>query len=296
MKKKRPLKKWKLAFLSVAALILVLSGIRLYNLYRFHLAEQTRFMMDTYVTIYAVGPEKVTAPAIDSALDRMQEIDNKFNSQNPQSPIYAFNHQGIPISDPEIVAMVRLALQIARDTGGAFDITIAPLIELWGFYGDAPHVPEPEAIKDCLNRVGYQHLAIKNGTLQKNKTEVRIDLGGIAKGYALDAALTEIRKVRGSRALVSASGDKLVHWNGGLLSGAEQSTASYGDAEITWSGYLGDGTGPGHLHGLGLETTLAHPDLSLSFGSEIVAGSVLTGLQGADLDKTPDPRRAARGS
>ena len=113
------------------------------------------------MTIYAVGTEKVTAPAIDSALDRMQEIDKKFNSQNPESPIYAFNHQGIPIADPEIVAMVRLALQIARDTGGAFDITIAPLIELWGFYGDAPHVPEPEAIKDCLNRVGYQHLVLQ---------------------------------------------------------------------------------------------------------------------------------------
>ena len=207
VKKTHLFKNWKLVFLSVAALILVLSGIRLYNLYRFHLAEQTRYMMDTYVTIYEVGPEKVTVPIINSALDRMQEIDTKFNSQNPQSPIYAFNHQGIPIYDPEIVAMVRLALQIARDTGGAFDITIAPLIELWGFYGDAPHVPEPEAIKDCLNRVGYQHLAIKNGTLQKNKTEVRIDLGGIAKGYSVLQAV-EVLKSRGvSSALINAGGD-----------------------------------------------------------------------------------------
>jgi thiamine biosynthesis lipoprotein len=207
VKKTRLLKKWRLALLSVAALILVLAGIRFYNLYRFHLAEQTRFMMDTYVTIYAVGTEKVTDPAINSALDRMQEIDNKFNSQNPKSPIYAFNHQGIPISDPEIVAMVRLALQIARDTGGAFDITIAPLIELWGFYGDAPHVPEPEAIKDCLRRVGYQHLAIKNGTLQKNKAEVRIDLGGIAKGYSVLQAVEVLKSKGVSSALINAGGD-----------------------------------------------------------------------------------------
>ena len=207
MKKTRLLKKWKLALLSVATLTLVLSGIRFYNLYRLHLEEQTRFMMDTYVTIYAVGTEKVTAPAIDSALDRMQEIDQKFNSQNPESPIYAFNHQGIPISDPEIVAMVRLALQIARDTGGAFDITIAPLIELWGFYGDAPRLPEPEAIKDCLSRVGYHHLAIKNGTLQKNEAKVQIDLGGIAKGYSVLQAVEVLKSKGVSSALINAGGD-----------------------------------------------------------------------------------------
>ena len=208
LKKTRLLKQWKLASLSVAALIVVvLLGIRFYNIYRFHLEEQTRFMMDTYVTVYAVGPEKVTAPAINSALDRMQEIDKKFNAQNSESPIYAFNHRGIPISDPEIVAMVRLALQIARDTDGAFDITIAPLIELWGFYGDAPRIPEQEAIKDCLTRVGYHHLAIKNGTLQKNKADVQIDLGGIAKGYSVLQAVEVLKKKGVSSALINAGGD-----------------------------------------------------------------------------------------
>jgi len=206
-KKTHLLRKWKLASLAVVILILVLSGIRLYNRYRFHLEEQTRFMMNTYVTIYAVGPEKVTTPAISSALDRMQEIDNKFNSQNPESPIYAFNHQGIPISDPEIVAMVRLALQIAKDTGGAFDITIAPLIELWGFYGDSPRLPEKDAIKDCLSRVGYQHLAINDGTLQKNQAEVRIDLGGIAKGYSVLQAVEVLKREGVSSALINAGGD-----------------------------------------------------------------------------------------
>ena len=207
MKKTHLLKKWKLVALSVVILILVLSGIRFYNRYRFHLEEQTRFMMDTYVTIYAIGPEKIAAPAITSALDRMQEIDKKFNSQNPESPIYGFNHQGIPISDPEIVAMVRLSLQIARDTGGAFDITIAPLIELWGFYGDSPRLPEKEAIKDCLRKVGYHHLAIKNGMLQKDKSEVRIDLGGIAKGYSVLQAVEVLKRKGVSSALINAGGD-----------------------------------------------------------------------------------------
>jgi thiamine biosynthesis lipoprotein len=207
VKKARTLKKWQLVSLSVLVLILVLSGIRFYNRYRFHFEEQTRFMMDTYVTIYAVGPQKVTAPAITSALDRMQEVDSKFNSQNPESPIYDFNHQGIPISDPEIVAMVRLALQIAKDTGGAFDITIAPLIELWGFYGDSPRLPEKAAIKDCLSRIGYHHLAIENGTLRKDTAEVQIDLGGIAKGYSVLQAKEVLKNKGVSSALINAGGD-----------------------------------------------------------------------------------------
>ena len=282
-KKTHLLRKWKLASLAVVILILVLSGIRLYNRYRFHLEEQTRFMMNTYVTIYAVGPEKVTTPAISSALDRMQEIDNKFNSQNPESPSYAFNHQGIPISDPEIVAMVRLALQIAKDTGGAFDITIAPLIELWGFYGDSPRLPEKDAIKGCLSRVGYQHLAINDGTLQKNQAEVRIDLGGIAKGYSVLQAVEVLKREGVSSALINAGGDVYAlgkkgrgMWKVGLRSPRGDDILGYLEAEdlaVMGSGdyerfFVEDGKRYHHIfdpktgypaQGLSA-TTLIHPD------------------------------------
>jgi len=281
--KMRLVKKWRLTFISVAALILVLLGIRFYNRYRFHLEEQTRFMMDTHVTIYAVGPEKVTAPAITAALDRMQEIDKKFNSQNPESPIYAFNHQGIPISDPEIVAMVRLALQIAKDTGGAFDITIAPLIELWGFYGDSPRLPEKDAIKGCLSRVGYQHLAINDGTLQKNQAEVRIDLGGIAKGYSVLQAVEVLKREGVSSALINAGGDVYAlgkkgrgMWKVGLRSPRGDDILGYLEAEdlaVMGSGdyerfFVEDGKRYHHIFdpktgypAQGLRaTTLIHPD------------------------------------
>jgi thiamine biosynthesis lipoprotein len=283
VKKLRLPKKWKLAFLSVAALILVLLGIRYFNLYRLHLEERTRFMMDTYVTIYAVGPKKITIPAITSALDRMQEIDRKFNSQNVESPIYAFNHRGIPVSDPEVVAMVRLALQIASDTGGAFDITIAPLIELWGFYGDSPHLPKQEAIKDCLSRVGYQHLAIKKGTLQKDKVDVQIDLGAIAKGYGVLQAAAVLKKKGVSSALINAGGDVYAMgkkgrdmWKVGLRSPRGDDILGYLEVEdlaVMGSGdyerfFIEDGKRYHHIfdpktgypaEGLSA-TTLVHPD------------------------------------
>ena len=99
---KRLLKKLSVVLILVAVLVAIAFAVRFYNLYRYHLEKQTRFMMDTYVTIYAIGPQKVTAPAIQSAMNRMQEIDAKFNVLNPESPIYAFNQEGIPITDPEI--------------------------------------------------------------------------------------------------------------------------------------------------------------------------------------------------
>ena len=207
MKKSRLRKKLMLAFILVAVVFLVSLGIRLYNQYRFHLEKQTRFMMDTYVTIHAVGPQNATAPAINSALDRMQEIDTKFNVQNPDSPIYAFNHMGTPISDPEIIEVVHLALQIARDSDGAFDITIAPLIELWGYYGDSPRLPAKEEVQACLRKVGYHHLMLKNSSLQKSQADVQIDLGGIAKGYAVGQAVDVLKREGIFSALIDAGGD-----------------------------------------------------------------------------------------
>ena len=182
-------------------------GIRTYNARRFNVEKETRFMMDTYVTIYAVGPKEITSKAIGLALDRMQEIDVKFNSLNPKSQIYAFNENGKSITDPEILELVALALQVSRDTGGAFDITVAPLVELWGFYSKEYYLPKEQEIKDCLTKVGYEHLVLKNGRLDRDLPGVKIDLGGIAKGYALSEAVKVLKAQGVTSALIDDGGD-----------------------------------------------------------------------------------------
>lgn len=200
-------KKFKIGLILLLLLIGVSLAVRYYNLYRFHLEKQTRFMMDTYVTVYGIGPKEKTARIIDLALDRMQEVDTKFNSLNPKSPIYAFNHRNEPISDEEIVQVARLALEIADASGGAFDITVAPLAELWGFYGKSPHLPQEQEIKDCLKRIGYKYLSLKNSRLEKTREDVSIELGGIAKGYAISQAAKVLREGGVNSALIDAGGD-----------------------------------------------------------------------------------------
>ncbi len=238
MKKKRFPKTLRVTFLIIGVLFIVSLAVRIYNSRRFHLEKQTRFMMDTFVTIYAVGPQKVTSRAIDLALDRMQEIDVKFNMINRESPLFAFNHEGVPISDPEIIAVVHVALQVAEESDGAFDITVAPLMELWGFYGESPDLPEEEEVKDCLTNVNYKYLSIKNGRLEKSHESVRVDLGGIAKGYGVGQALSVLRAEGVTSALIDAGGDvyalgkkgrKL--WNVGIKHPREEGLLGYVEVE-----------------------------------------------------------------
>ena len=199
--------KIKVVLLLLGAVVIGFWAVRIYNLHRYHLEKQTRFMMDTYVTIYAVGPEKTTAPAVEKALDRMQEVDLKFNPLNPRSPLYAFNRQGDPISDPEILEVIRAAVQVSKKTSGAFDITVYPLIELWGFYEDSPRLPGESEIEAGLSAVGYEHLIVSRQQVAKSDTYPKIDLGAIAKGYAVGEAARVLREERVSSALIDAGGD-----------------------------------------------------------------------------------------
>ena len=167
---------------------------------------QTRFLMDTYCSITVPGDVTVL-DAINSAFFRIEEIEVKFNSLNPESPIFAFNNDNRTIDDPEIVAVIQTALDIGNESGGTLDITVYPLIELWGFTGDSPDVPEPGIITAYLKTVGLEKVAIENGRVVKRDESVKIDLGAIAKGYAIKEALAVLKHQGIVSALINAGGD-----------------------------------------------------------------------------------------
>lgn len=172
------------------------------------LEEQRRVMMDTYVTIYAYGPRKILSKAIDQAFLRMQQTANKFNAHNPDSPIYAFNHKGTPIRDREILKVVRMALEVSRQSDGAFDITVYPLVKLWGFYGEpVSQPPAEEKIRKTLTNVGYNHLILSGNELKAAKENIAIDLGGIAKGYVVGQGIEALKEAGINSAVVQGGGD-----------------------------------------------------------------------------------------
>jgi FAD:protein FMN transferase len=169
--------------------------------------KQTRLLMDTYVTIQALGSATVADSAIEAGFLRLEEINRKFNHLDSTSPLYAFNKRNEPLTDPELVEMVRAAVAVSEASGGAFDITAEPLVELWGFYGDHPAVPSQQQIDSCLEFVGYQNLLVEPGRVTKRNPETRIDLGGIAKGYALEEAARVLRAAGVDSALIDLGGD-----------------------------------------------------------------------------------------
>jgi len=171
------------------------------------LRKETRLMMDTYVTISVFAPGPAAAAGLDSAFARLEQIDHKFNHLDSASPLYAFNERNVPITDPEIIAVLALAQRISALSGGAFDVTVEPLVRLWGFYGGCPAVPAQRQIDSCLRFVGYENLAIAGGRVTKRNPATRIDLGGIAKGFGLAEAARVLRRAGVDSALIDLGGD-----------------------------------------------------------------------------------------
>jgi thiamine biosynthesis lipoprotein len=164
-------------------------------------------MMGTYVTVLAAGIGNESVQAVEAALDRMEEVDEKFHALNPASPLHAFNREGSPVADPEILHVVRAAQGISRKTDGAFDVTVAPLVDLWGFFGESPRLPNRLEVEDCLRRVGYGSLVIDDDRLWSRDDATSIDLGAIAKGYAVGQAAETLRAHGVTSALIDAGGD-----------------------------------------------------------------------------------------
>jgi FAD:protein FMN transferase len=169
--------------------------------------KQTRLLMDTYVTIQVLGRGPVADSAIEAAFVRLEEINRKFNHLDSTSPLYAFNTRNEPLTDPELVEVVKAGVAVSEASDGTFDITVEPLVRLWGFYGDHPSVPPQRAIDSCLKMVGYKNLVVEPDRVTKRRPDVTIDLGGIAKGYGLAAAARVLRQSGITSAIVDIGGD-----------------------------------------------------------------------------------------
>lgn len=161
--------------------------------------------MDTYVTIQVPGGSR-QLEVIGRAFDRMEEVDKKFSMNDPGSILYKFNNQGTPVTDPEIVKIIARAIRVSELSGGKFDVTVYPLMKLWGFY-DEKRLPSKQEIKEVLKVVGYKYLTIKDGVLTKAKKGAGVDIGGIAKLYALEEGAKILKDAGIKSGLMDVGGD-----------------------------------------------------------------------------------------
>lgn len=152
------------------------------------MATQDIFAMDTYMTITGYGDH--CEEAVDKAMEEIQRLDNLFSVGNPESEIAMINSDGsLPVSS-DTATVIEQALDLYDSTGGVFDISIYPVMELWGFTTDTckePSIEELEAVLEYVDASQIQFDAEKK-TLEI-QTGQGIDLGGIAKGYTSDRVM-----------------------------------------------------------------------------------------------------------
>ena len=110
---------------------------------------------------------------------------------------------------PELFAVLQLAQNIAAQTDGAFDATIRPLADLWGFIWKQHRLPTDEELQRTLPLVNFRHIRLDTAqrTVRFLKPGISIDLGGIGKGVAVDWAIARLRSLGMANAMVKAGGD-----------------------------------------------------------------------------------------
>ena len=138
-----------------------------------------------------------TQRAFDEILDR---VNSQMSTYLPDSEINQFNQNTstAPFEvSHEFANVVREALQLAEATEGAFDPTVLPLVHAWGFGNttNAPRPPPTETLETISAQVGYQKLSVPAPSrIQKSAPALQLDLGAIAKGYAVDQIAAQLEK------------------------------------------------------------------------------------------------------
>jgi FAD:protein FMN transferase len=171
--------------------------------------------MGTYVHVAIVtGDSASHAADARAALAVFTRVDSLMSNWTTTSEVARINREAAaspsPVQ-PEVAGVIARSLEVWRGSDGAFDITVEPLIRAWGFLGGKPHVPEPEVAAEAYRHVGATKLEFDAAarTLRFKEPGVRIDLGGIAKGYAVEVA-AETLKARGvTDALVDLTGNMM---------------------------------------------------------------------------------------
>ena len=173
--------------------------------------RQPQMGTEFLIVLYSAS-EETARLASDAAFARISELNQLFSDYDPESELMRLCEKagGPPVKvSPDLFQILTRAQRWSVASGGAFDVTVGPVGRLWRRARRTKEMPDTEALERARALVGYQNVRLdpEAGTVELLKPGIKLDLGGIAKGYAADAAL-KVLKDRGlNQALVAAAGD-----------------------------------------------------------------------------------------
>lgn len=169
------------------------------------------------VVVYATNEARAQR-AVEEAYARIATLNRIFSDYDPDSEVSRLCHEtpvGVPAPvSVEMAFVLGKSQALARASDGAFDVTVGPLVNLWRRARRHRELPPANLLAEARLRVGWRHLDLRRTTSGASVTlgvaDMRLDFGGIAKGYAADEALRVLREHGFPRALVAAAGDVAV--------------------------------------------------------------------------------------
>jgi thiamine biosynthesis lipoprotein len=213
--------------------------------------------MGTWASLTLVTADSTAvADLAHDALLELHRVDSLMTNWTDISEVARLNREAAGAATmvhPEVFGLLATAQRIGHASGGAFDPTVEPLVRTWGFLAGQPRVPGADEIARALDHVGWRHVELDTlkGTLRLADPAVRIDLGGIAKGYGVDRVASLLTRAGVADALIDLSGNMVAlgsppgrpHWIIGIrdpfggevplgrLALTDQAVATSGDYE-----------------------------------------------------------------
>lgn len=161
-------------------------------------------MMGTFVEV--ISRDRNAPEIVFKEIKRIEKLLSRFD---PDSEISELNRSGKLLVSPETFYIIKKAKEFWQLTDGAFDITVGPLLEIWGFRDKNYRIPDRNEIKRALKSVGSDKIVLKekNNMVKLKSLKVKLDLGAIATGYAIDCAVKRLREAGITSCLINAGGD-----------------------------------------------------------------------------------------
>lgn len=165
------------------------------------------FAMDTYMKVTAYGDN--AKKAVTEAAARIAELDEMLSAEGETGEIAGLNAGGKQILSEDALRLVESALALWRDTDGAFNPAIYPLMELWGFPDRNFRVPDADELAEVLSLTDADNIVVceESGEVSFKKDGMKLDLGGIAKGYTSAEIMRLFRENGITSGLVSLGGN-----------------------------------------------------------------------------------------
>lgn len=180
------------------------------------LALEGRTMGTSWSVRVAAPPAGLEAEALERALtERLERVNALMSTYDPESQLSRFNAAPPDVwfdVDPELLEVVSAALELSEATDGAFDVTVGPLVNLWGFGPGAEvsrgEVPSDADVAAALARTGFERLELRSEPPALRKSgRLVVDLSAIAKGYGVDVLAALLEEAGAERWLVEIGGE-----------------------------------------------------------------------------------------